>query len=121
MVSRRRLRNALTALCLYTLAALMIAYFGFHAVTGNRGLKASHDIGQQMTELTAELDRLKAERAQWARRVALLRSDRIDTDMLDERARTLLNYAHPNDVTMILKRPQLSFGSEVRLMDLRLE
>jgi cell division protein FtsB len=86
-------------------SALFLAYFGFHAITGNRGLKASHDIGQQITELTAELDRLKAERAQWARRVALLRSDRIDPDMLDERARTLLNYAHPNDVTMILKRP----------------
>ena len=105
MVSRRRLRNALTALSLYTVAALMIGYFGFHAVTGNRGLKAKHDIDQQMAELTGELGRLKAERAQWARRVALLRSDRIDPDMLDERARTLLNYAHPNDVTMILRKP----------------
>lgn len=105
MVSRKRLRTFLTALGLYTMAALMIGYFGFHAFTGNRGLKAKHDIDQQMAQLTAELDRLKAERAQWRRRVSLLRSDRIDPDMLDERARTLLNYVHPNDVTMILKRP----------------
>ena len=74
---------------------------------GTAGLKAKHDIDQQMAELTAELDRLKARaRRNGQRRVALLRSDRIDPDMLDERARALLNYAHPSDVTMILKRPE---------------
>ena len=58
-----------------------------------------------MSELTAELDRLKAEKGQWERKVALLRSDNIDPDMLDERARTLLNLAHPNEVVMMLRRP----------------
>ena len=90
------------------MAAAVIGYFGFHAFTGNRGLNAKHDIDQQMAELTAELGRLKAEREQWARRVALLRSDRIDPDMLDERARVLLNYAHPNDVTMMLSEAALT-------------
>ena len=33
-----------------------------------------------------ELDRVKAERTLWARRVALLKSNQIDPDMLDERA-----------------------------------
>ena len=40
--------------------------------------------------MQAELAELKAERAEWERRVSLLRSDRIDPDMLDERARALL-------------------------------
>jgi cell division protein FtsB len=57
-----------------------------------------------MAELTAELDRLKAERAHWDRKVALLRPDRIDPDTLDERARALLNLAHPNDLVMMVKR-----------------
>jgi cell division protein FtsB len=105
MVSRRRLKSALTVLGLYAMAALMIGYFWFHAYSGNRGLRARQDIDAQMAELNAELDRLKAERGQWEKRVALLRPDRIDPDMLDERARALLDYAHPHDAVMLLKRP----------------
>ena len=46
---------------------------------------------------------LQVERAQWERRVALLRSDNIDPDMLDERARALLDYVDPADVIMMIK------------------
>jgi cell division protein FtsB len=103
MVSRRRLRSALTAFGLYILAALLIGYFGVNAYTGNRGLKAQHDLEMQIGELTGEIARLKAERAQWQRRVSLLRSDNLDPDMLDERARALLDYVHPRDLTLLLK------------------
>jgi cell division protein FtsB len=105
MVSRKRLRGVLTALGLYVVAAALIGYFWFHAFSGQRGLHAKHEIDQQLQELTAELDRLKVEKGQWERKVALLRSDGIDPDMLDERARALLNVAHPNDVVMMLRRP----------------
>lgn len=104
MVSRRRARGILTALGLYMVAAALISYFGMHAFSGQRGLHARHEIDQQMVELTADLDRLKAERGQWERKVALLRPERIDPDMLDEQARILLNLAHPNDVVMMVKR-----------------
>ncbi len=87
------------------MAAALIGYFWFHAFSGQRGLHAKHEIDQQLQELTAELDRLKVEKGQWERKVALLRSDGIDPDMLDERARALLNVAHPNDVVMMLRRP----------------
>lgn len=103
MVSRRRARGILTALGLYVVAAALIGYFGFHAFNGQRGLNARHQIDQQMTELTAELERLKAERRQWDRKVSLLRPDRIDPDTLDEQARLLLNVAHPNDLVMMVK------------------
>ena len=103
MVSRRRLRSALTAFGLYILAALLIGYFGVNAYTGNRGLKARHDMEIQIGELTGEIARLKAERAQWQRRVSLLRSDNLDPDLLDERARALLDYTHPRDLTLLLK------------------
>ena len=42
------------------------------------------------------------ERALWERRVALLRSDRIDPDMLDERARALLGLTDPRDLTLLM-------------------
>jgi cell division protein FtsB len=105
MVSRRRLKSALTVLGLYVMAALMIGYFWFHAYSGNRGLRAKQDIDAQMAELSGELGRLKQERAQWDKKVALLRSDKIDPDSLDERARVLLNYVHPHDAVLMLRRP----------------
>jgi len=103
MVTRRRLRSFLNALALYVMVALLIGYFGVNAYTGNRGLKAQQSLESQMADLSRELAGLKAERARWERRVKLLKSDQIDPDMLDERARALLDYVHPNDVTLLLK------------------
>ena len=102
MVSHRRRRTILTALGLYLFAALFIGYFGVNAFTGNHGLRAQADLDQQLAGMQTELAHLKAERALWERRVALLRSDRIDPDMLDERARALLGYVDPRDVTLLL-------------------
>jgi cell division protein FtsB len=105
MVTRKRLRTVLNALALYAFAALLIGYFGVNAYSGNRGLKAKEDIDRQMAMLTADLDRLKHEHAQWERRIALLKSDDLDPDMLDERARALLDYADPNDLTLMVQKP----------------
>jgi cell division protein FtsB len=102
MVTRKRLRSILTALGLYLLAALLIGYFGVNAYSGNHGLKAQQDIDKQIASLSVELDRLKLEQKQWERRVALLKSDNLDPDMLDESARRLLDYVDPNDLTLML-------------------
>jgi cell division protein FtsB len=103
MVSRKRLRSILTALGLYVMATLLIGYFGVNAYSGNRGLKAKQDIDQQMAALSADLDRLKLEREQWQRRIALLKSGDLDPDMLRERAAALLDYVAPNDLVLMLE------------------
>ena len=100
MVSRTRLKTALTTLALYVGAGLLIGYFGMHAYSGNHGLRAKEDLALQMKELSEELARLKADRHEWERRVALLRSGSLDPDMLDERARAMLNYVHPRDLVL---------------------
>ena len=102
MVTNQRRRIILTALGLYTFAALFIGYFGVNAFTGAHGLRAQADLDKQMATMQRELAHLKAERAEWERRVSLLRSDRIDPDMLDERARALLGLADPRDVILLL-------------------
>ena len=104
MVTRTRLRAVLAALGLYAAAALIIGYFGLSAYTGAHGLKAKQDLAQQQASLTRDLERVKAERIAWEHRVSLLRGDNLDPDMLDERARAMLNYAHPRDLTLVLKR-----------------
>jgi cell division protein FtsB len=105
MVTRKRLRTVLNALALYTIAALVIGYFGVNAYSGNHGLRARQDLDQQIAQLSDELASLKAERANWERRVVLLKPESIDPDMLDERARVLLNYADPRELTLRLKQP----------------
>lgn len=98
MVSRRRLNSFLTGLALYTMAAGLIGYFGVNAYTGKYGLNAQVELDQEIVSLTAELARLKQERSDSEQRVSLLRSDRLDPDMLDERARFQLDYANPHDL-----------------------
>jgi cell division protein FtsB len=102
MVSRTRLKSILTGLALYAMAAAMIAYFGVNAYTGKFGLTARVELDQEIVALTDELARLKQQRADAEHRVSLLRSDRVDPDMLDERARYQLDYVHPHDLVRII-------------------
>jgi len=98
MVSRSRLKSLLTGLALYTMAAAMIGYFGVNAYTGKYGLNARQELDLEIIALTSVLARLKKERTEGEQRVSLLRSDRVDPDMLDERARYQLDYANPHDL-----------------------
>ncbi len=102
MVSHRRRRAILTALVLYAFAALYIGYFGVNAFTGRHGLRAQQDLEQQLASMQHELADLKTERAMWERRVSLLRSDGIDPDMLDERARALIGLTDPRELVLLL-------------------
>jgi len=103
MVSHRRRRTILTALGLYIFAVLFVGYFAVNAFTGNHGLRAYQDLDKQLATMQAELDGLKVERVLWERRVSLLRSDKIDPDMLDERARAILGYVDPRDLTLLVR------------------
>jgi cell division protein FtsB len=105
MVTRTRLRAILTALGLYTVAAMIIGYFGLSAYTGAHGLKAKQDLSQQQAGLMRDIERTRAERIELEQKVSLLRGDNLDPDMLDERARALLDYAAPRDVIFKFKRP----------------
>ena len=103
MVTRRRARTVLNTLGLYTIAVLVIGYFGINAYTGNHGLRAKQDLEQQIAEMSSKLAALKAERAGWEHRVRLLKPENIDPDLLDERARALLGYADPRELILKLK------------------
>src|ERR1039458_5839018 len=103
MVSHRHRRTILTALGLYTFAALFIGYFAVNAFTGNHGLRAQADLDQQMATMQGDLRHLKAERALWERRgVGPPPSDPIHPDMVDGRPRALLGLADPRDLTLLL-------------------
>ena len=103
MVSRSRLKSVLTGLALYTMAAMIVGYFGVNAYTGKYGLNARQELEQEIIALTSELARLKKERAEGEQRVSLLRSSGIDPDMLDERVRYQLDYANPQELVHVIR------------------
>src|SRR5262249_12006056 len=98
MVTRPRLRSFFAALGLYVLAGLLIGYFGLHAYSGDHGLRAREELDRQIAALDKQLDAATAERDLWERRVRLLKSESVDPDMLDERARALLDYVDSRDL-----------------------
>ena len=104
MVTRPRLRSFFAALGLYVLAGLLIGYFGLHAYSGDHGLRARQELDRQIAALDKQLEEATAERDLWERRVKLLKSESIDPDMLDERARDLLDYVDPRDLILIQKK-----------------
>ena len=58
----------------------------------------------QLADARAQLDELGAERRAIEHRVSLLRSDRLDPDLLDERARLMLFKARPDEI-VIMEKP----------------
>ncbi|MCB8820723.1 FtsB family cell division protein [Microvirga rosea] len=102
MVIRRRARRILIPLVLYSISAAVAAYFVHHAHSGARGFEAREHYEAQAADLNKELEGLKTERGDWERRIALLRNDQIDRDLLEERARVILGRVHRNDLVIIL-------------------
>lgn len=104
MITRRRFRNFCIGLGFYAVSGAAVGYFAYHAHHGERGLRAKAEYKIRIAQLDAEMKVIKTERAEWERRVGQLRAESLDRDLLDERARTLLNAAHRNDVVVILPK-----------------
>jgi cell division protein FtsB len=75
-------------------------YFGYHIVQGERGLFSWMRLRQKVTESEQHLAQIQAEKETLERRVHLLRPDSVDQDMLEERARKILNWGHPGEVVI---------------------
>jgi cell division protein FtsB len=76
----------------------VVGYFVYHSIEGERGLTAYVRLTERLVDARAQLDEVQAERQALERRVKLLRTDNLDPDMLDERARTILNYSRPDEI-----------------------
>jgi cell division protein FtsB len=95
---RRRVRQFLRSIVAPTLFLSLVGYFGWNATQGDRGLQAYAMRQAQLVSVQADLRRVETERDLLERRVAGLRTQRLDPDTLDERARAMLNVADPNDL-----------------------
>lgn len=86
------------------LACSVGGYFVYHVQIGDHGLNARADLERRTQVLQGELAGLEEVKQRLERDVALLRPESLDPDMLDERARAILNLAHPNDLVLLKRR-----------------
>jgi cell division protein FtsB len=100
MATRQRRTSFLGKLVLPAVLVAVLGYFGYHLVNGDLGMRAREVMAAEKTALQARHAALVAERKRLEARVKLLRPDAIDADLADERARTQLGYAHPDEIVV---------------------
>ncbi len=97
-----RLRRAVRARWLLLPLTLLLAYFAYHAVHGQRGLIAWMDLRREVARAERELAALEAERKRLADRVEALRPGQTDADLLESELRRL-GYLRPEEVIVLVE------------------
>jgi cell division protein FtsB len=100
MVVRTRVRSIVLPIVLYLVLGVASGYLVWGASNGDHGLKAKEKFDTEAAELRAELTGLKDERARWELRVANLRPESVDKDLLDEEAHVLLDRVAKDEVVI---------------------
>jgi cell division protein FtsB len=90
-------------LIVMTVCLGLLGYFGWHGYYGPRSFEHRDVLAAKAAELDAKLAATRAMREALQRRVSLMRPESIDPDMLDELARSTLDYGKPTD--LIIKLP----------------
>jgi cell division protein FtsB len=83
----------------------LIFYFGFNALTGDRGILTTRQRETTLAEDEATLKALRAEHADLALRAQLLSEGDLSKDLLTERAHVLLGFADPKDYVIRTPEP----------------
>jgi len=96
-LKRPSLRNKLA------IATVLIAfqgYLGYHLIEGNFGIASQAKFSEQLIALRLQRDQLTQTVEVAQNRNSLLTTDRLDPDLLTERARYLLGWSNPNDLVI---------------------
>lgn len=83
------------------IGALFVCYFLVHAFHGDRGILAWMHLQKQVDVAEQTLSQTKAVRGEYDRRISLLRSEHLDADMLDERARIMAGLVRPDEYIVV--------------------
>ncbi|MEC8700206.1 MAG: septum formation initiator family protein [Pseudomonadota bacterium] len=79
------------------LGALVVGYFAYHSMKGDHGLNAYIKLSGELAKAEEVLQERRSKREVIEHRTNLLRPDNLDLDILDERARDVLNLLNVNE------------------------
>ena len=77
-----------------------VVYFAYHAVNGDRGLVAWLELKDRVQAAEESAEAVALQRRTVENRVRLLHPDSLDPDMIEERARIMLNFAYADDIVI---------------------
>jgi len=82
---------------------LLYAYFSWHYYYGSRNLAVLAQTANKAVEMRADVQNQIEIRRRLESKVALLRPEHIDPDLLDEVARRILDYGSANELIVVIK------------------
>lgn len=77
----------------FLMLVLVFVYFSFYAVKGERGLIKYMNLSKEVADARLTQEKYAQEKEAWTEKCHRLESKNLDLDMLDERARLVLNMA----------------------------
>jgi cell division protein FtsB len=101
MSSLRDTRRRIKQVAPQFLSACVMLYFLYHAVQGDRGFLAWLRLTQDLEQGKLAAVEIGAQRERLEERVGRLQPEHLDPDLLDERARALLNLGRPDEVVIV--------------------
>lgn len=101
MVVLREMRRRARFFVGPVLAIAVTGYFAYNLVEGDRGMLAWFRVNQDLRNAKANLSVVQAERATLDRKVANMRPDHVDPDLLDQEVRSRLDLAAPNEIVVL--------------------
>jgi cell division protein FtsB len=87
------------------LGITVVVYFLVQAFQGDRGIPAWVQLRQDVAAAERQLAASTAEREALATRIARLRSDGLDPDLLEVRARVMAGLVRPDEVVVFIGPP----------------
>ena len=100
MAVKTRARAILIPIVFYLVLGSASAWLVWGASQGDRGLKAKAQYDAEAAQLRVQLTQLQTDHERWRRRVESMRSEAVDSDLLDEEARAKLDRVGKDDVVI---------------------
>lgn len=100
-MNKKKAKNAFQNALLTTIGLLVVGYFVYHTILGDRGWFAMRRLENEVAQAQGNLDTLQKERTALQHRTQLLQSNGMDPDLLEEKSRELLNYSKPNEIVIL--------------------
>ena len=97
LVFHNRLRNS----GLWIVGAFLIVYFAFHAINGDRGLLKYLYLQQEIADARQIAQKYSLQKNKLEKKVRHLSNSSLDLDLLEERARIVLNMADSDEFVIL--------------------
>ena len=102
----RDIRRTARKYAFQTFIVCIVLYFLYHLVQGGRGIITLRALETNLANAESELSELKDKHAKLENRVGLMKPGAICPDLLEEQAKSVLGYKHPEEKIVVETKKQ---------------